>query len=91
MQETSGICRLYPPATVKTILDPALFVFSNHFTSDNRAHIRVQDPCDEQAGELMFSVWQGVGKGDVELVTASLIPGNSQNSFVSIQSENEEQ
>lgn len=39
----------------------------------------------------MFSVWRGVGKGDVELVTASLIPGNSQNSFVSIQSENEEQ
>lgn len=39
----------------------------------------------------MFSVWQGVGKGDVELVTASLIPGNSQNSFVFIQSENEEQ
>lgn len=57
-QETSGLCRLYPPAKVKANLEPALFVFSNHFVSESRTHVRAQEPCKEQTGEFMFSVWQ---------------------------------
>lgn len=59
--------------------------------SDSRVHVRVQDTCDEQTGVLVFSVYQGVGNGDVGFVTASPIPRNSQCSFISVQSENLEQ
>lgn len=61
-EEPSGLWRLYPPANVKTSPEPALFVFSNHFVSDSRTHVRAQDPCEGQTGELMFSVWQGWGR-----------------------------
>lgn len=37
--------------------------------SDSRVHVKVQDPCDEQSGELVFSVYQGVENGDVGFVT----------------------
>lgn len=39
--------------------EPALFVLSNHFVSEGWSRVRAQAPCNEQTGELMFSVRQG--------------------------------